>query len=180
MFRHTIQNLIIVFLGCLTLFFLVATIFSMLPTQSFGLQVTEKITASSARIRANEEYYSTELSGNIKNTSDDTVTVDAVSVLVSNGEQQQKIELEGFTLPPRTVYPLWEQMESDYGFDRVISVRATVNGEEVELKNAVNSGPVSGMTLLLLLLCAASALLTAHACKIRYYMKQEAIAASQQ
>ena len=180
MFRQMIQNLIIVLVGCLTLVFLIGAIFSMLPTQSFGLQVKEQITASSSRIRANEENYVTDVIGNIKNTSDEAIAVQAISVRISDGKQHHDVVLEGFTLPPRTSYPLQSRLDSQHDFDRVISVTATVDGESVELKNATADHPISGITVLLLVLCAACALITVHACKIRYYMKQEATAAAQQ
>ena len=171
--KHLLHDLLTLVTGILALTCLVLAVLSAIPGKSAPLKVQETIDVSSSQILANSNRYSTRLSGLLKNPHDDTVTVTSLTVRISDGKTEEDIRLDCFSLKPRHNLPISELWESEHRFDRVLSVTAEVNGEQIELKNATAFANVNGLTVILAVLALICGLAAFHFGKISYYIRQE-------
>jgi hypothetical protein len=171
--NHLLQNVKILVLGILTLACLIVAVISAIPEKETDLIMQEPFLVSSSQILANSNEYSTQLTGVIKNTTGKPITLQEILVTVSDGKTQSVVSLDGVSLPPRTTWSYLEQWESGANFNRVLSIRAIVDGEEISVPTTLPSMSIDGVTVIFLLLGAILAFFLTHACKIRYYMMQE-------
>ncbi|MBR2019256.1 MAG: hypothetical protein IKA05_02550 [Clostridia bacterium] len=168
-----LQTVKIVLFSLLALALAVLTVLELQPTALSELQIKTPFRVSSALIDVGQGAYALELNGEFVNESNETVEVDAIAVTVSNGKLTKRIEMEGFALPPRTSQEVTETWTGIHSYDRITRVEVTVNGEVDVLANTANPG-VSGIAILYLIALAGVAILLVRACKIRYYIHQEA------
>lgn len=169
----TLQTVKIVLFSLLALALAVLTVLELQPTALSELQIKTPFCVSSALIDVGQGAYALEVNGEFVNESNETVEVDAIAVTVSNGKLTKRIEMEGFALPPRTSQEVTETWTGIHSYDRITRVEVTVNGEVDVLANTANPG-VSGIAILYLIALAGVAILLVRACKIRYYIHQEA------
>ena len=137
-------------LGLLTLLLLVITVFEILPAGQSVLIAKDEITVSPSRISVGSNTYQLLVSGTLFNDSDETLTVDSLTVRVEEDEKSLDIRIPlSLTLGPRAEHPLSYSMESTEAFERITSVTASVDGEDVAVSETAS--PAFGTVTLLLL-----------------------------
>lgn len=171
--EHIGQNVRILITGLCLLLLLTAAILSAIPEKQTGLVADRTLEVSNSRITMSEEKYACELQGSLKNDSEESISIESVEILVSDGRNEHTETLEGFTLPPRVAKEIFLRWETEHAFDRVISVSVCINGERNVLPNVTRGWSINGITWLLLGLSLLTAYLLYRACMIRYYMYQE-------
>ena len=168
-----VQTVKIVLLALLALVLAVLAALELQPTALSELQIKTPLRVSSALIDVGQNAYSWELSGAFANESNETITVETLYVTVSDGKLTKRVEVDGFTLHPRTSREIPKTVGTGiHAYDRITRVEVTVNGETDVLANTANT-TISGIAILYLVALAAVAILLVRACKIRYYIYQE-------
>ena len=168
-----IQSVQIAVFGLLALALTVLAVLEMIPTQGKGIQVEERLEVASFAVDSTGTRFVTSLHGSFKNNSNETIEVEKVRVLLSDGETRRPYEMKGFTLPARCEEPFELNFEYDVAVDTVVRVEAIVNGESVILENRDARASVSGALIFYLVLLIPVALLCLRAAKVRYYLYQE-------
>lgn len=171
--EHIGQNVRILIMGLCLVLLLTAAVLSAIPEKQTGILVEQTVEASASRISMAEEKYACELQGILKNGSEESITVESLEILVSDGKNEHTETLDGFTLPPRVTKEIFLRWETEHAFDRVLSVTVHVNGEANAIPNVTDGRSINGITWLLLGLSLLIAYLLYRACMIRYYMYQE-------
>ena len=174
MTKHLLQNLWILLLALLTLGLALLLVLDAIPAKTSGLEVKERVEASSALISAENKVYISSVQGYLRNATNQKVKVDQITVVVSDGDGNQKsLTLEGAELAPYAELEVSQAWESGVEYDRVLSVTVTVNGEEDLIPNTPTTFFLSASTIVYLVLTALSAFFLVWVCKVRYYMYQE-------
>lgn len=172
-----LTNLQIAIFGLLSLLLLVLTVMELLPEKSHGVTVRQSITVSSSSlspIEAEVKDYHSQIGGSLFNPTDKAITVDSVSVTVSDGKNEKTVTVEGFTLPARTEHEIIASFEGQIFYDRVTEVALVSVGETDVLPNqTATSFRIGGVVIFYLVLLAITAFLTVRAAKVRYYLYQE-------
>lgn len=174
MTRHILQNVWIFLLALLTLGLALLLVLDMIPANTSGMEVREKVDVSSSLIDTDENTHISSVQGFLRNTTNATIEVEKVTVEVSNRDGVIKIlELEGGKVQPRTDLEVSCVWEGGVAYDRVTSVTVTVNGEEDLIPNTPRTFILNASTIVYLVLTAISAFFLVWVCKVRYYMYQE-------
>ena len=168
-----IQSVQIVAFGLLTLFLTVLVVLELIPAQTKGLQVEDRIEVASFAVDSTGLRFISSLHGSFKNNSNETLAVEDIQVLLSNGKLRQEITLESFTLPARCEEELELNFESNIDVNTVVRIEAKVNGVNTVLENVGAKQAISGVFVFYLVLLIPSALLCIRAAKVRYYLHQE-------
>ena len=168
-----IQSAQIAIFGLLALILIVLTVLELIPAQTKGLQVEDRLEVASFAVDATGVKFISSLHGKFKNNSNETLVVEEVCVLLSNGKLRQELEIDGFTLPARCEQELELNFESMVDVNTVVRIEAKVNGEEMVLENRGAQQSFSGIALFYLVLLIPSVLLCIRAAKVRYYLYQE-------
>lgn len=175
--RKLLCDLRILLWGGLAILFAVLLVLELLPDHGAGISVKETVTVSSASLSpfdAEQKEYTCLVVGMLHNDSDDRVTVDRVYVTVSDGEQERRLELEGFTLPARTTHELSFVFEDTVEYDRVQAVSLITSAGEEVLPNHSENGLRLGMAeTVYFALIILSGWWLSIAIKKRYYLWQE-------
>ena len=101
MTKHLLQNLWILLLALLTLGLALLLVLDAIPAKTSGLEVKERVEASSALISAENKVYISSVQGYLRNATNQKVKVDQITVVVSDGDGNQKsLTLEGAELAP--------------------------------------------------------------------------------
>jgi hypothetical protein len=90
------------------------------------------------------------------------------------------VELKGFDVLPRNEAELYIDWLGDTEYDRILSIKVTVDGKEAEISNAVTEASFSVVAVFYLILLVPIALLLIRASKHRYYLYQESRMASEE
>ena len=174
MTKHIGQNLLILLLALLTLGLTFLLILDLIPADASGLEVKEQADASSALVQAGGNIYTSSLRGTLKNTTDNNLEVDKITVVVSNKDGQSKtLEFQEITVLPHADLDLSYQWESSVSYDRVTSITVFVDGEEDLIPNAERTFFLRASTIVYGVLVAIAAFFLVWVCKVRYYMYQE-------
>ncbi len=171
---HLLQDLWLILLSGLAIFSLLLSVLAVLPPKDRGVEIRDRITVSSSLINASDGGYLTEVSGSIKNTTGETLTLELLSVRVSAEESLSasvQMDKESILLPPRTEVPISMIAESTADYRYVGEVTVKLDGEEVFLRNPAG---ISLTAALLPIACTVLfAFLAVRAAKVRYYLWQE-------
>ena len=174
MTKHLLQNLWILLLALLTLGLAFLLVLDMIPAGASGLEVKERVEASSALISADSNIHISSVQGFLRNKTAETVEVEKITVVVSDDKGNTKtLELPGAKVLPHTQLEISHSWESTIAFDRVHSVTVTVDGEEDLLPNTPRTFILNASTIVYLVLTGISAFFLVWVCKVRYYMYQE-------
>lgn len=172
-----LTNLQIAVFGLLSLLFLVLTVTELLPEKSYGVTVRQPVTVSSSSlspIDAEVKDYHTQIVGSLFNPTDEAITVDSVSVTVSDGKNEKTVTVGGFPLPARTEHEITASFEGQISYARVTEVLLMSGGETDVLPNqTASSFRIGGVVIFYLALLGIAVFLTVRAAKVRYYLYQE-------
>lgn len=168
-----LKDVQIVLWGIVAILCAVLLILESIPVAKAGtISVKERITVSSALINKAQQTYTSAVSGRVYNPSDETVRVDRINITVKGDSAGREVEVEGFSLPPRTereIYASWEGLDS---FSKVTRVSATVEGDTQVITNA-NQSAEKGPVVVFFCILVLAVFLLIRAAKGRYYLWQE-------
>ena len=167
------QSVQIAIFGLLALILIVLTVLELIPAQTKGLQVEDRLEVASFAVDSTGLRFVSSLHGNFKNNSNETLVVEDVRVLLSNGKIRREIALDSFTLPARCEQDVELNFECDVDVNTVVRIEAKVNGEAMVLENRDAAQTFSGIAVFYLVLLIPSVLLCIRAAKVRYYLYQE-------
>lgn len=168
-----IQSVQIVIFGLLTLALTVLTVLELIPAKTKGLQVKECFEVASFAVDSTGVRFISSLHGSFQNDSGETLAVEDVTVLLSDGKIRREVSLDDFTLPARREQTFELNFEGDLAVNTVVRIEASVNGERTVLENQGATGGVGGVPILYLVLLIPSVLLCVRAVRVRYYLWQE-------
>lgn len=169
--RTHLQTLLVVLFAALALFGAFLTVLSLIP-EADGLTVRETVTVTASRVNADGAEWQLEARGRLRNTADKTIRVERITLTVK-GSATATLELtEPFTLAPRADYDLILVGTAPHATEGRPEITATVDGDEVYLRNPAET-PLAA-TLIPLALTVLFAILTLRAVKTRRYLAEEA------
>lgn len=172
--QHIINRLLTVLFALCAIVLAVLTVISLIPPAvDSGLTVKETIFVSSSPQNAEKTSYVSQIQGILINESDEELIVDALKIKVSDGKTEREMLWDGFKLPPRVSYDLLYEWQGTHDYERIYSVTAVIGGVEEPLANATAGMPFDFGTVILLVLCAISAMISLHFGKQCYYLIQE-------
>ena len=169
--NRILQTVLVAVLAACTLFFGFIGVLACIP-ETAELEAVETVRASASKLMA-DEGYRIDVVGRVKNTTEKTLVVDELKILLTDdsGETERVLTTEKLTILPKNTVDVAVSAETDVAFDTVKQVTGLVNGETITLKNAQD---VSLATALIpLIVTAVFAFFLVRACKVRYYMMQE-------
>ena len=169
--NRILQTILVAVLAACTLFFGFIGVLACIP-ETAELEAVETVRASASKLMA-DEGYRIDVVGRVKNTTEKTLVVDGLEILLTDdsGETERVLTTEKLTILPKNTVDVAVSAETDVAFDTVKQVTGLVNGETITLKNAQD---VSLATALIpLIVTAVFAFFLVRACKVRYYMMQE-------
>ena len=169
--NRILQTVLVAVLAACTLFFGFIGVLACIP-ETAELEAVETVRASASKLMA-DEGYRIDVVGRVKNTTEKTLVVDGLEILLTDdsGETERVLTTEKLTILPKNTVDVAVSAETDVAFDTVKQVTGLVNGETITLKNAQD---VSLATALIpLIVTAVFAFFLVRACKVRYYMMQE-------
>lgn len=169
--NRILQTVLVAVLAACTLFFGFIGVLACIP-ETAELEAVETIHASASKLMA-DEGYRIDVVGRVKNTTEKTLVVDGLEILLTDdsGETERVLTTEKLTILPKNTVDVAVSAETDVAFDTVKQVTGLVNGETITLKNTQD---VSLATALIpLIVTAVFAFFLVRACKVRYYMMQE-------
>lgn len=167
------QTVQIVIFGLLALVLTVLAVLELIPAQTKGLQVKDRLEVASFAVDSTGLRFVSSLHGSFQNQSNETVVVEEIHLLLSNGEIRREVDLEGLVLPARCEEEVELNFECDVDVNTVVRIEAKVNGESVILENKSEHQSVGGFSVFYLVLIIPSVLLCIRAAKVRYYLYQE-------
>lgn len=174
MTKHMLQNLWILLLSLLTLGLALLLVLDMIPARTSGIEVKEQVKASSSLVSAGGGAHISSVQGFLRNTTNQTVEIERITVVVSDGNGASKtLELPGTTVFPHAELEISHVWESAVAYDRVSSVTVTVNGEADLIPNTPKTFILNSSTIVYLVLTGISAFFLVWVSKVRYYMYQE-------
>ena len=168
-----LQMVKIVVCAALALLFLALSILELVAAAPDAVTVQEEFTVSSSLIRAGSDRYLCQINGRLLNEGDEGIVIERVTVTVAKGSAQQDVVLEGLALPPRTGQYFYHSWEDTRGFDRVLRLSVTVNGQDDVLINAQNNTGVSGLLVFYLILLAVAVFFLVREWRIYGYVQEE-------
>ena len=168
-----LQMMKTVLLGLLTLLLLTVTVLELLPGGQTALTVKDTVAVAPSVLNSTNGTYQLLFSGTLINQSDESITVDAIDVKVSNGKEEQTVRIPlSITLQPREEYELSHSEESKISYSRIQSMTATVGGEQTSLSNA-NGSSFGTVTVLFIALTLIAGFLFYRCILVYHYMKIE-------
>lgn len=168
--RCLLQDALIFLFGVAALFSALLTVLSLIPEQK-GLSVRETITVTASRVSVENATWQLEARGRLRNTSDNTISVERITLKVS-GTHDVTLELaEPFTLSPREDYDLRLSATSVYATEGTPEVTAVVDGRSVYLRNPSNTPLLA--TVFPLALTVLFTVLSVRAVRVRLYLREE-------
>lgn len=168
-----LQNVKIAIFGILTLLLLVLTVLELVPNQSTVITVKEPIAVSSVLVDTEKGIYENAISGMIFNDSEHTVTVDSVTVTVSNREQDANVQIPlSLTMIPHAQEEILFSKLDFHAFTHVDAVTAEINGDTHSLSN-VQDNVIGASALILIALLLIFGFLLYRSILVRYYMYEE-------
>ena len=177
--KHIGYNLLVLLCGILTLVFFVLAVGAIFLTQkSEEIVIKEVFDVSSAPLDATNQNFVSQLSGCLMNYQDEAAKVESIIVVVGNGREREKIELDSITLHPRLAEEIRHEWKTSLAFDRVHSVTVVVDGKEQMLSNSTATWDFNPNIVLYAILCALFCFGTVFAFKKRYYRYQEDLIAA--
>lgn len=173
--KHPLQKLLLALLALCCAGALIMAVVQMLPHRSqSGIAVKEKLTVASATIVKDGNEYSCVLNGELNNLTDDTVTVKNLTVTVGDGEKEKELTLSGFSMPPRTNYPISLLWEDSAEWNQIKSIRVEYENGSERLPNVVSRGvAIDGMTVVWLALAVGLGYGAFSVARTLRYMAQE-------
>ena len=166
----------IVAFGLLSLVLAFLLMLELFSAPDAALELKTPITTSSSSLTAynsTNKRYRTQVAGELINRSDDTLRMDRIEAVISDGTREKTVVLaEQVEILPRVSRELFLEWEDEWEYDRVIAVRS-VTGERVEELHNAAPAPAVGGILLYGVLLAVCVLLLIHGVKQRYYLWQE-------
>lgn len=169
-----VKDIQILLWGIVTVFCALLLILESIPVSKDGqITVKERITVSSALINKAQQTYTSAISGMLYNPTDDAIQVENVTVTVKGDEAGREVELDGFTLMPRTGKEIYEEWQGLDDFSRVTRIVVSVDGERTVVSNTADATAERGSVAVLLGLLAVAVILLVSAIKGRYYLWQE-------
>lgn len=171
--KELIQNIKIAVYGILTLLLLLLTVLELLPQKQTGLVMREPLTVSAQLIDTASGTYETALSGVLFNESDETVTAERLTVTVSDGTTEKKIDITlTDPLPPRTRREIRYSEINPNAFTTVTDVSAQIGTETHSVTN-VEPSAIGLAAIILIALLAVIAFLLYRSILVRKYMNEE-------
>ncbi len=176
--RTILQNLLIGGLGLLALFSLLITVLAVIPVNT-GVEIREQIKVSTSRLNAATEangLYIVEFSGALRNTTEKDITVERLVVPAKAMGKGEPIlfEVKNIHIPAKSTVTVSSSTGATEYYERVGEITATVEGEERYLRNPAQLELTAALIPLACTLLFTFFLV--RACKVRYYMAQEAAA----
>lgn len=170
--KRLLQTALVVALAACTLFFGFIGVLACIP-ETAELEAVEPISASASKLMA-DEGYRIDVVGRVKNTTDKPLIVDCMEVLLTDAQEEKEMLLttESLTILPKNMVDVDISVEADDAFQTVKQVNVVVNGDSFALKNTQDMSLATA--LIPLVLTAIFAFFLVRACKVLYYMVQEA------
>ena len=170
--KRMLQTALVVALAACTLFFGFIGVLACIP-ETAELEAVEPISASASKLMA-DEGYRIDVVGRVKNTTDKPLIVDCMEVLLTDAQEEKEMLLttESLTILPKNMVDVDISVEADDAFQTVKQVNVVVNGDSFALKNTQDMSLATA--LIPLVLTAIFAFFLVRACKVLYYMVQEA------
>ena len=172
--NRIVQTCLIVVLGLCTLFSALISVLACIPV-STEVEIREEIKASASAVSAADaSAYLVEVSGALKNTTGEALVIERLEIPVSatgRGGETVTVVLEQISIPARSTVTVAKTEAMSFRGEAVGAVTATVNGEEMFLRNPAETKPT--VALIPIAITAIFAFLLVRACKVRYYMLQE-------
>ena len=170
--KRLLQTALVVALAACTLFFGFIGVLACIP-ETAELEAVEPISASASKLMA-DEGYRIDVVGRVKNTTDKPLIVDCMEVLLTDAQEEKEMFLttESLTILPKNMVDVDISVEADDAFQTVKQVNVVVNGDSFALKNTQDMSLATA--LIPLVLTAIFAFFLVRACKVLYYMVQEA------
>ena len=179
-FQNTVSVTIqIALFGVLILVALSLIVMELFATGSGNLTVGDTVRVASSSLSAyndTSKTYHTIITGTLTNESaEETFAVEHLKITGTDGKNVREVtvDAENIKLPPRFHRDFSAEFESDIEFDSFESVQATVNGKPVEVYAGAKAS-LGGALLFYAALLTVSVLLLVRACRIRYYLWQQA------
>lgn len=171
--KTCLQNAKIAVFGILTVFLLVLTVLELLPEPKSDVTVKEPITVSSVLVDTSRGVYENAISGVVFNDSENTITLNSITVAVSRRNAETEIQIPlSLTLAPRVQEEILFSYFDTVAYTQVDKVTADINGDTYALSNAKSS--FIGATVLVLLgLLLIFGFLLYRSILVRYYMYEE-------
>lgn len=157
-------------LGCLA--FAILFVITLLPVGVESVRVNDVIDISASPLDASGDTYLLQVRGSLINDTDTPVTLERITLTVSDGRTRENVILEGVVLTPRLSAELADTWEGSVPFDRVDAVYVTLDGQSVRVENRVGS-LFGADTVVMLVAAIVFALLCTGFTKQRYYLYQE-------
>jgi len=154
------------------LVFAILFVITLLPVGVESVRVGDVIRISASPLDAGGERYLLQVRGSLINETDESVTLDGITLTVSDGKTRGDVTVKGVTLTPRLAVELTDSWEGEVPFDRVDAVHVTLDGREVRVENRAQS-VIGADTVVMLVVAIAFALLCTGFVKQRYYIYQE-------
>ncbi len=170
--RTALQIVLVVVFVAAALFSALLTVLSLIPERA-GLAVREEITATSARVSADENIWQISVRGRLRNTSDEPITVEGLVITVKGSPDTVLKSDKVFTLAPREDYDLAMGATSDHAADGTPEVTALVNGASVYLRNPADTPLIA--TLFPLAFAVLFAFLSVRSVKVLRLLLEEGL-----
>lgn len=169
--RTLLQDALILLFAGVALFSVLLTVLSLIPERA-GLTVHEEVTATAARVSAEDSVWTVEARGRLRNTANHAVAVEKITVTVKGSPDVVLEMTEPLTLRPREDYDLVLSVTSDRAAEGIPELTAVVDGKEVYLRNPADT-PLAA-TLVPLALAILFGILAYRAVRVRIYLHEEA------
>lgn len=167
------QNIKIAIFGVLTLLLLILTVLELLPGKQTDLTIKESVTVSSSLIDTASGTYENAVSGILFNDSASTITVDEITVTVSNGKNEKAIKIPlALQMAPHTEQEISLSQTDTVAYSTVEEVTAQIGGESYSLAN-VQKSAIGAAALILIACLLVFGFLLYRSILVRYYMYQE-------
>ena len=167
-----IQTVLVLIFAVCTVFSGFVSVLACIPS-SDDIEVVEQMKASVSRASAYEEVYRIDVSGALKNNTDELLTVDRLEFVLGSKDLDGTVTVavENVTIAPRNIVTVAKSNVANGDYNVIKSVTATVGGDSMELRNSPKNSPTAA--LIPLAITVVFAFLLVRACKVRYYMMQE-------
>lgn len=167
-----IQTVLVVVFAVCTVFSVFVSVLACVPS-SDDIEVVEQVKASVSRASAYEEVYRIDVSGALKNNTDEMMDIERLEFVLGSKDLDGTVTVavENVTIAPRSIVTVAKSNVANGNYNVIKSVTATVGGEPVELRNSLRTSPTAA--LIPLAITTVFAFLLVRSCKIRYYMMQE-------
>ncbi len=172
--NRLIQTVLIAVFAVCTLASAFVSILACIPV-STDVEISETIRASASPLSAGlKPDYEVSVSGQLRNVTGDTITVERLEVPLQakDGDNTKTLVIENIKILPRSTVYLPDTREiMDGAYTTVGEITATIGGEEIFLRNPAEVSLT--FSLIPIAVTLVFAFLLVRACMVRYYMYQE-------